>query len=85
MKINCQLSISFLLCPSIRTLIAKFFSSVTAVGSGLPVGPEGPMIHMGALVGAGVSQARSESLKFELPFFGRFRNSEDRYESMNSR
>lgn len=32
-----------------------------------------------ALLGAGVSQARSETLHFRLPFFERFRNSEDRY------
>ena len=32
-----------------------------------------------ALVGAGVSQARSQTLHFRLPFFERFRNSEDRY------
>ena len=31
---------------NIRTFIVKFLSAATAVGSGLPVGPEGPMIHM---------------------------------------
>ncbi|KAK7115171.1 chloride channel protein C-like isoform X2 [Littorina saxatilis] len=63
---------------SLRTMVAKFLSCVTAIGCGMPVGPEGPMIHLGALVGAGVSQARSETLNFKLPFFERFRNSEDR-------
>ncbi|KAK7492242.1 hypothetical protein BaRGS_00016539 [Batillaria attramentaria] len=63
---------------SIQTMVAKFFSCVAAIGSGMPVGPEGPMIHLGALVGAGVSQFRSETLNFKLPFFERFRNSEDR-------
>ncbi len=32
---------------NIKTLVVKFFSCVAAVGCGLPVGPEGPMIHMG--------------------------------------
>ena len=41
---------------NIKTFAVKFFSCALAVGSGMPVGPEGPMIHMGALVGAGVSQ-----------------------------
>ena len=41
---------------NIKTFVVKFFSCALAVGSGMPVGPEGPMIHMGALVGAGVSQ-----------------------------
>lgn len=31
---------------NIRTFVVKFLSAATAVGSGLPVGPEGPMIHM---------------------------------------
>ena len=41
---------------NIKTFCVKFLSAATAVGSGLPVGPEGPMIHMGAIVGAGLSQ-----------------------------
>lgn len=32
---------------NVKTLAVKFFSCVAAVGCGLPVGPEGPMIHMG--------------------------------------
>lgn len=44
---------------NLKTFIVKFLSAVTAVGSGLPVGPEGPMIHLGAIVG--------ESLLHEPP------------------
>jgi hypothetical protein len=36
-------------------------------------GPEGPMIHLGSIVGAGVSQFQSKTLGFQLPFFTRFR------------
>lgn len=32
---------------SFKTMVIKFFSCVCAVGSGLPIGPEGPMIHLG--------------------------------------
>ena len=63
---------------NVKTLAAKFFSCAFAVGGGLPVGPEGPMIHMGALVGAGVSQLQSQTLGISLPWFRRFRNSQDR-------
>ncbi|XP_077983366.1 chloride channel protein C-like [Glandiceps talaboti] len=63
---------------NVKTLLVKVWSCICAVGSGMPVGPEGPMIHIGALVGAGLSQFKSETLGFNLPYFTRFRNSEDR-------
>ncbi|XP_078688574.1 chloride channel protein C-like isoform X1 [Branchiostoma floridae x Branchiostoma belcheri] len=63
---------------NVKTFAVKFLSCACAVASGLPVGPEGPMIHMGGLIGAGLSQFRSGTLGFALPFFQRFRNSEDR-------
>ncbi|XP_048583909.1 chloride channel protein D [Nematostella vectensis] len=63
---------------NVKTMVVKFFSCVCAVGAGLPVGPEGPMIHLGSLIGAGLSQFKSETLKINLPFFERFRNTEDR-------
>ena len=39
-----------------RTLLAKFFSAALAVASGLPVGPEGPMIYLGAMLGSQLSR-----------------------------
>ena len=60
------------------TLGVKFFSCAFSVAAGMPVGPEGPMIHIGALIGAGVSQFQSKTLRFSLPLFERFRNSQDR-------
>ncbi len=61
-----------------QTLIVKFLSCAFAVGCGMPVGYEGPMIHLGSLVAAGMSQFKSATFECTLPFFSRFRNSEDR-------
>lgn len=69
---------------NIKTLVIKFISCIFAVSSGMPVGPEGPMIHLGSLVGAGCSQLKSSTLKIKLPFFKRFRNSEDRRNFISS-
>eukprot|EP01063_Lacrimia_lanifica_P018068 TRINITY_DN25024_c0_g1_i1.p1 TRINITY_DN25024_c0_g1~~TRINITY_DN25024_c0_g1_i1.p1 ORF type:complete len:904 (+),score=328.67 TRINITY_DN25024_c0_g1_i1:42-2753(+) len=51
---------------NVKTFAAKFFSCVLAVSSGLPVGPEGPIIHMGALLGAAIPTGRSKSMKFSF-------------------
>lgn len=64
---------------NIKTLVVKFISTICSTASGLPVGPEGPIIHMGGLVGAGVSQGRSRTFGVELGgIFTRFRNVRDR-------
>ena len=62
---------------NIRTLAIKFVSCILAVSSGLPVGPEGPMIHMGAMIGRGVSTMRSKTLGCKIPIFEHFRNPKD--------
>ena len=41
-----------------RICVLKFVSVIFAVSSGLPVGPEGPMVHLGAALGKGISQGR---------------------------
>jgi len=63
---------------NLQTFLVKFVSCVFAVGSGLPVGPEGPMIHLGGIVGAGLSQFQSGFFNIKPNYFQRFRNSEDR-------
>ena len=40
----------------LKTLIIKAGGVLFSVVGGLPVGKEGPMIHSGAIIGAGVSQ-----------------------------
>ena len=51
----------------LRTFVVKFVSTMCAVASGLPVGPEGPMIHLGATLGAGLSQGDTGALGFTTP------------------
>ena len=63
---------------SLETLVVKFVSCAAAVASGLPVGPEGPMVHIGALVGSGLSQGQSSTLGFSTSLFQRFRNPKDK-------
>ena len=63
---------------NVRTLWVKFVSCAAAVGSGLPVGPEGPMIHIGAMIGAALSQGHSTSLGFTTGLFKRFQNPKDK-------
>jgi chloride channel 7 len=63
---------------NIKTLIVKFLSCVAAVGSGLPIGEEGPMIHIGSLVGAGVSQFKSDTLGLNFRLLRHFRNANER-------
>lgn len=60
-----------------RTFVVKFISCFLAVSSGMAVGPEGPMIHMGAIIGGGISFMPPTILGFTNPFFGHFRNSKD--------
>ncbi|NXG89571.1 CLCB protein, partial [Stercorarius parasiticus] len=63
---------------NIKTFLGTFVSCVLAVASGLFCGPEGPMIHLGALLGCGLSQLQSDTLGIHLPIFTRFRNSADK-------
>nr|KAG5710384.1 hypothetical protein BaRGS_022202 [Batillaria attramentaria] len=56
----------------IKTLFAKVIGVIGAVAGGLAVGKEGPMIHSGAVVAAGVSQGRSTSLGFDFHIFEYF-------------
>ncbi|OXB75113.1 UNVERIFIED_CONTAM: hypothetical protein H355_003191 [Colinus virginianus] len=63
---------------NIKTFVGTFVSCVLAVASGLFCGLEGPMVHLGAILGCGLSQLHSDTLGIHLPFFTRFRNSADK-------
>ncbi len=42
---------------NLKTLVTKIIGCVSAVSTAMPVGPEGPMIHIGGMIGGGVSQS----------------------------
>ncbi|TRY96888.1 hypothetical protein DNTS_015424 [Danionella cerebrum] len=56
----------------LRTYICKVTGVLFAVSAGLFVGKEGPMIHSGAIVGAGLPQFQSitfRKIHFDFPYF----------------
>lgn len=56
--------------------LLKLISVICAVSSGLPVGMQGPLVFLGAALGAIFGEGRSKG--WETPFFKKFRNPEDR-------
>ncbi|XP_078001800.1 H(+)/Cl(-) exchange transporter 6 isoform X3 [Phascolarctos cinereus] len=64
----------------LRTLACKVLGVLFSVAGGLFVGKEGPMIHSGAVVGAGLPQFQSISLRkiqFNFPYFRSDRDKRD--------
>ncbi|MFH4977020.1 hypothetical protein AB6A40_003729 [Gnathostoma spinigerum] len=62
----------------LKTLFVKAVGVACSVGGGLSAGKEGPMIHSGAAVAAGISQGRSLTLQFDLHMFEEFRNDREK-------
>lgn len=62
----------------IKTLLCKMIGVIQSVVGGLAIGKEGPMIHSGAVVAAGISQGRSTTLKFDCKIFEYFRTDQEK-------
>lgn len=61
-----------------KTYIIKLLGVILSVVGGLAVGKEGPFIHCGAAIGAGLSQGKSTTFKFDTKLFKSFRNDRDK-------
>ncbi|KAJ8257688.1 hypothetical protein GJAV_G00188610 [Gymnothorax javanicus] len=64
----------------LRTFLCKATGVVFSVAGGLFVGKEGPMIHSGAIVGAGLPQFQSitfKKIRFDFPYFRSDRDKRD--------
>ena len=68
----------------IKTLLCKFVGVIFAVASGLLIGKEGPMVHTGAIFGAGISQGGSPSLHLGSKQLRSFRNDHDKRDFVSS-
>jgi len=62
----------------IKTLAAKVVGVVFSVAGGLACGKEGPMIHSGAIIAAGVSQGRSTTFNRDFHMFEMFRSDHEK-------
>ncbi|PIK56463.1 hypothetical protein BSL78_06626 [Apostichopus japonicus] len=61
-----------------KTLLCKVIGIIFAVSGGLAVGKEGPMIHAGSVVAAGVSQGKSTTFRRDLKIFRDFRTDHEK-------
>ena len=61
-----------------QTLFCKVVGVIFSVVGGLACGKEGPMIHAGAVVAAGVSQGRSTTFNKDFHLFQYFREDHEK-------
>lgn len=62
----------------IKTLFVKVIGVIMSVTGGLAGGKEGPMIHAGAVVAAGISQGKSTTFRRDFRCFHYFRNDHEK-------
>jgi chloride channel 7 len=68
----------------LRTLFIKLISVICAVGGGLAVGQEGPMIHIGAMIAWNMSQMKFSSIPKVSYLFRKFQNDKDKRDFVTS-
>jgi H+/Cl- antiporter ClcA len=54
---------------SMRLFFVTIFASILSISSGLAIGPEGPLVHIGAIVGAGCTKLSNTLLQFSPRMF----------------
>ena len=62
----------------IKTFLVKITGVITSIAGGLAVGKEGPMIHCGSVIAAGVSQEKSSTFRTDLKIFQSFRDDKEK-------
>jgi len=62
----------------LKTLFCKMMGVTFSVVGGLAVGKEGPMIHSGAVIAAGISQGRTVTFKKDFNIFEYFRDDHEK-------
>ncbi|OZC09314.1 hypothetical protein X798_03655 [Onchocerca flexuosa] len=62
----------------LKTLFAKALGVACTVAGGLSAGKEGPMIHSGAVIAAGISQGKCVTFSFDFHIFEQFRNDREK-------
>lgn len=64
----------------VKTLICKVVGVTFSVAAGLPIGKEGPMVHSGSVVAAGISQGKTNFWGVDTSFskFSDFRNDREK-------
>lgn len=61
-----------------KTLIIKVVGVITSVVGGLVGGKEGPMIHAGSVIAAGISQGKSTTFRRDFSVFRYFRDDHEK-------
>ncbi|KAL0476627.1 chloride channel protein C [Acrasis kona] len=67
---------------NVITLLTKVVSMIFSVSAQMPA--EGPFIHIGAMIGGGLGEFKSRTLRFQLPLMKSFRNSRDKRDFISS-
>lgn len=62
----------------LKTLVVKAIGVITSVVGGLAGGKEGPMVHCGAVIAAGISQGKSSSFDKDFGVFRYFRDDHEK-------